>query len=163
MLWLFLWLISWCKILLIDAAYVQLLHLETGWVKGFYEILESPGKDHLRDWGFIHTQTHILCCNVFAIVVWVSPETVRWVNFDWIFLLMHLQGSLDGKSWTNLRVHENDQTVCKPGQFASWPIIGPNALLPFRFFRVIMTGQTSDASNLWNFCICFLELYGYFH
>ncbi|KAL4307925.1 hypothetical protein AHAS_Ahas16G0327000 [Arachis hypogaea] len=29
-------------------------------------------------------------------------------------------GSLDGKNWTNLRVHENDGTVCKPGQFASW-------------------------------------------
>lgn len=75
----------------------------------------------------------------------------------------NLQGSLDGKTWTNLRIHENDQTVCKPGQFASWPIVGPNALLPFRFVRVILTSPTTDASNPWNFSICFLELYGYFH
>ncbi|OMP09694.1 hypothetical protein COLO4_05222 [Corchorus olitorius] len=53
--------------------------------------------------------------------------------------------------------------MCKPGQFASWPVTGPNALLPFRFFRVLLTGPTTDSSNPWNFCICFLELYGYFH
>ncbi|KAG4966653.1 hypothetical protein JHK84_041224 [Glycine max] len=74
----------------------------------------------------------------------------------------NVQGSLDGKSWTNLRVHENDRSICKPGQFASWPIIGPNALLPFRYFRVVLTGTTTDATNPWNFCICYLELYGYF-
>lgn len=36
---------SYCILMqeVIDAAYVQLLHFETGWVKGFYEILESPG------------------------------------------------------------------------------------------------------------------------
>lgn len=66
------------------------------------------------------------------------------------------------EAWTNLRVHENDQTVCKRGQFSSWPIHGPSALLPFRFFRIIMTGPTADASNPWNLCICFVELYGYF-
>ncbi|RYR06241.1 hypothetical protein Ahy_B06g086010 isoform E [Arachis hypogaea] len=72
-------------------------------------------------------------------------------------------GSLDGKNWTNLRVHENDGTVCKPGQFASWSITGPNALLPFRYFRVVLTRPTVDATNPWNFCLCYLELYGYFH
>lgn len=73
------------------------------------------------------------------------------------------QGSLDGKTWTNLSVHENDQTVCKLGQFVSWPIVGPNALRPFRFFRALLTGPTTDISNPCNLCICFLELYGYFH
>ncbi|KAL1315615.1 hypothetical protein AAHE18_16G271800 [Arachis hypogaea] len=73
------------------------------------------------------------------------------------------QGSLDGKNWTNLKVHENDGTVCKPGQFASWSITGPNALLPFRYFRVVLTRPTVDATNPWNFSICYLELYGYFH
>lgn len=72
------------------------------------------------------------------------------------------QGSLDGKNWTILREHENDETLCKPGQFASWPIIDPNALLPFRFFRVVLTGSTTDEANPWSCCICFLELYGYF-
>ncbi|PWA93441.1 BTB/POZ domain-containing protein [Artemisia annua] len=45
-------------------------------------------------------------------------------------------GSSDGKNWTNLKVHENDQTVTKPGQFASLAVTGPNALFHFRYFRV---------------------------
>ncbi|RWW23319.1 hypothetical protein GW17_00012438 [Ensete ventricosum] len=48
------------------------------------------------------------------------------------------------------------------GQFASWPVIGPMALLPFRFFRVVLTGPASGDANVWNLCICFIELYGYF-
>ncbi|PRQ27348.1 putative chromatin remodeling & transcription regulator BTB-POZ family [Rosa chinensis] len=97
---------------------------------------------------------HQLICNYYTLRHDGSRAYMRYWNF---------QGSLDGKTWTNLRVHENDQTICKPGQFASWPVTGPNALLPFRFFRVVLTGPTMDASNPWNFCICFLELYGYFH
>ncbi|WKA09250.1 hypothetical protein VitviT2T_026915 [Vitis vinifera] len=99
-------------------------------------------------------EDHQLMCNYYTLRQDGSRAYIRFWN---------LQGSLDGKAWTNLRVHENDQTMCKPGQYASWPIMAPNALLPFRFFRVILTGPTSDASNPWNFCICFLELYGYFH
>ncbi|OIT33253.1 btbpoz domain-containing protein [Nicotiana attenuata] len=93
-------------------------------------------------------QDHQLMCNYYTLRAFMR----RW-NF---------QGSLDGKSWTNLRVHENDQTICKPGQFASWPVTGPNALLPFSFFRLLMTAPTTDDTNPWNCCICFLELYGYF-
>lgn len=73
------------------------------------------------------------------------------------------QGSLDGHTWTNLRKHENDQTIVKPGQFASWPVNDPASFLPFRFFRVSMTGPTTSEANPWNLCICFFELYGYFH
>lgn len=73
-----------------------------------------------------------------------------------------MKGSMDGNTWTDLRVHENDQTMCKAGQFASWPITAANALLPFRFFRLVLTGPTADTSTPWNFCICYLELYGYF-
>jgi hypothetical protein len=72
------------------------------------------------------------------------------------------QGSMDGENWTSLGIHEDEGTICHPGQFASWPITGPLALLPFRFFRLALTGPTAGASNNWNLCICFLELYGYF-
>ncbi|XP_049362808.1 BTB/POZ domain-containing protein At2g30600 [Solanum verrucosum] len=96
---------------------------------------------------------HQLMCNYYTLRQDGSRAFIRRWN---------LQGSLDGKNWTNLRVHENDQTICKPGQFASWPITGSNALLPFRFFRVLMAGPTTDDTNPWNCCICFLELYGYF-
>ncbi|XP_027330039.1 BTB/POZ domain-containing protein At2g30600 [Abrus precatorius] len=98
-------------------------------------------------------QDHQLMCNYYTLRQDGSKAFPRCWN---------IQGSLDGKSWTNLRVHENDRTVCKRGQFASWPIIGSEALLPFRYFRVVLTGPTTDATNPWNFHICYLELYGYF-
>ncbi|KAI4388508.1 hypothetical protein MLD38_000829 [Melastoma candidum] len=98
-------------------------------------------------------QDHQLMCNYYTLR---QDGSVSYPRF-W-----KLQGSLDGKSWSDLRVHENDQTICKPGQFASWPVIGPNALLPLSYFRVVLTGETTNSSNPWNFCICFLELYGHF-
>ncbi|KAI8020162.1 BTB/POZ domain-containing protein [Camellia lanceoleosa] len=72
-----------------------------------------------------HTDPKLMC-NYYTLRQKGSRAYIRSWNF---------QGSLDGKTWTNLRVHKNDLTMCKAGQFASWPIIGPNALLPFRFFR----------------------------
>ncbi|KAK8646349.1 hypothetical protein V6N13_120139 [Hibiscus sabdariffa] len=100
------------------------------------------------------SQDHQLMCNYYTLRQDGSRAYIR----NWKF-----QACMDGRTWVDLRVHENDQTMCKPGQFASWPVTGPNALLPFRFFRVLLTGPTTDASNPWNLCICFLELYGYFH
>ncbi|KAE9620943.1 putative chromatin remodeling & transcription regulator BTB-POZ family [Lupinus albus] len=98
-------------------------------------------------------QDHQLMCNYYTLRQDGSKAFPRCWNF---------QGSLEGKSWTNLRVHENEWTVCKPAQFASWPITGPNALLPFRYFRIVLTAPTTDATNPWNFSICYLELYGFF-
>lgn len=77
--------------------------------------------------------------------------------------LESFQGSMDAENWVDLRVHDNDQMICKPAQFASWPVHGSTTLLPFRFFRVILTGPTTSDSTPWNLCICFLELYGYLH
>ncbi|XP_031102612.1 BTB/POZ domain-containing protein At2g30600 isoform X1 [Ipomoea triloba] len=96
---------------------------------------------------------HQLMCNYYTIRQDGSRAFMRSWNF---------QGSTDGVNWTNLRVHKDDQTICKPGQFASWPITGPNPLHPFRFFRIVMTGPGTDEMNPWNCCICALELYGYF-
>ncbi|KAK2999675.1 hypothetical protein RJ639_023754 [Escallonia herrerae] len=99
------------------------------------------------------SRTYQLMCNYYTLRQDGSRAFIRCWNFE---------GSSDGRNWTSLRVHENDPTMCKPGQFASWPIVGPNALLPFRFFRVILTAPTTADSNPWTFCICFFELYGYF-
>ncbi|XP_042063988.1 BTB/POZ domain-containing protein At2g30600-like isoform X1 [Salvia splendens] len=96
---------------------------------------------------------HQVMCNHYTMRQDGSRAFIR----NWSF-----QGSMEGSSWTNLRVHEKDETICKPGQFASWPVVGPNALLPFRYFRVVLTAPTTDAANPWILCICFLELYGYF-
>ncbi|KAL7127865.1 hypothetical protein ABFS83_14G279000 [Erythranthe nasuta] len=97
--------------------------------------------------------SHQLMCNHYTLRQDGSRAFMRNWNF---------QGSMDGNNWTNLRVHENDETMSKPGQFASWPVVGPTALLPFRFFRVVLVAPTTDATNPWSLCICFLELYGYF-
>ncbi|XP_020242844.1 BTB/POZ domain-containing protein At2g30600 [Asparagus officinalis] len=99
-------------------------------------------------------QDHQLMCNYYTLRQDGSTAFPR----SWAF-----QGSMDAENWSDLRVHKNDQTICRPGQFASWPVNGPTSLLPFRFFRVILTGPAASDANLWNFCICFIELYGYFH
>lgn len=96
-------------------------------------------------------QDHQLMCNYYTVRQDGSTAFMR----SWV-----LQGSMDGENWTSLIVHEEERAICQPGQFASWPITGPSALLPFRFFRLALTGLTT--SNTWNLCICFLELYGYF-
>lgn len=108
--------------------------------------------DKKRSWWMLDIgQDHQLMCNYYTVRQDGSTTFMR----DWV-----LEGSMDGRNWTSLRVHEDDQTICQPGQFASWPITGPAALLPFRFFRITMTGPAAGCS--WNLCICFLELYGYF-
>lgn len=96
-------------------------------------------------------QDHQLMCNYYTVRQDGSTTFMR----SWV-----LQGSMDGENWTSLGVHEDEWTICQPGQFASWPITGPSALLPFRFFRLALTGPATG--NTWNLCICFLELYGYF-
>ncbi|CAN6202880.1 unnamed protein product [Urochloa humidicola] len=99
-------------------------------------------------------QEHQLMCNYYTVRQDGSTTFMR----SWV-----LQGSMDGRNWTSLRVHDDDATICHPGQFASWPIVGPPALLPFRFFRVALTSPAAGSvPNAWNLCICFLELYGYF-
>ncbi|KAK9135702.1 hypothetical protein Syun_015032 [Stephania yunnanensis] len=69
-----------------------------------------------------------------------------------------LQGSCDGRNWIDLRVHENDPTICKPGQFASWPIHGPTALLPFRFSDLPLAGS-SVVHNSMSLTSCIQTLY----
>ncbi|KAK8956097.1 BTB/POZ domain-containing protein [Platanthera guangdongensis] len=98
-------------------------------------------------------QDHQLMCNYYSLRQDGSTTFMR----SWAF-----QGSMDGEKWTNLVEHENDHTICRPGQFASWPVLGPNSLLPFRLFRVVLTGAATGESNTWNLCICFIEFYGYF-
>lgn len=134
----------------------------------YYTLRHDGSRAYMRYWNFqvkITLQSYIFFNFSLSFVARLRCSYGgKSVQCSVVNLYFHVfQGSLDGKTWTNLRAHENDQTICKPGQFASWPVTGPNALLSFRFFRVVLTGPTMDASNPWNFCICFLELYGYFH
>ncbi|KAJ8625677.1 hypothetical protein MRB53_034207 [Persea americana] len=103
-----------------------------------------------RAWWMVDIgQEHQLMCNYYTLRQDGSNAYMR----SWA-----LQGSMDAENWVDLRVHDNDQMICKPAQFASWPVHGSTTLLPFRFFRVILTGPTISDSTPWNLCICFLEL-----
>lgn len=98
-------------------------------------------------------EDHKLMCNYYTVRQDSSSSFMR----DWSF-----QGSMDGQKWLELRTHRNDQTLCQAGQYASWPIFGSQALLPFRFFRVLLLSPTTSFSAQWNLSLCYLELYGYF-
>lgn len=52
------------------------------------------------------------------------------------------QGSNDLQHWLDLRRHTDDTTIRLPGQYGSWPVAGPAACMPFRAFRLLLTGPT---------------------
>ncbi|GJD06079.1 BTB/POZ domain-containing protein At2g30600 [Galdieria sulphuraria] len=48
-----------------------------------------------------------------------------------------LEGSKDGKSWTVLKEHQNDETLQSPLQRATWRLEEPTSQVFYRYFRVI--------------------------
>eukprot|EP00775_Hariotina_reticulata_P005568 gene5568-5805_t len=74
-----------------------------------------------------------------------------------------LQGSNDLQHWLDLRRHHNDGTIRLPGQYGSWPVLGPAAAIPFRAFRLLMLGPSNSHTSPWAFCLSYWELYGYFY
>jgi hypothetical protein len=54
---------------------------------------------------------------------------------------MLFQGSTDMSHWVDLRRHSGDTTLKLPGQYGSWQVTGPTAAMPFRAFRVKLTGE----------------------
>merc|ERR1719387_2086785 len=53
--------------------------------------------------------------------------SVRHDSSDEFMRNWELRGSTDGSHWTTLRTHENDGTINKPLQCASWPVPGVGA------------------------------------
>lgn len=74
-----------------------------------------------------------------------------------------MQGSPDCQHWVDLRRHTSDTTIRQPGQYASWPVTGPAASVPFRAFRIVLTGPTASLTNPWNLSLSYFEFYGYMH
>ncbi len=70
-----------------------------------------------------------------------------------------MQGSRDSEHWTTLRSHVNDTSISMPGQYASWPVFGHAASLPYRAFRLLLIGPS--ASDPHTLALSNLELYGY--
>ena len=97
---------------------------------------------------------HALECNYYTLRADGSYDFLR----NWA-----LQGSHDGTEWTDLRRHEDDRTFKLPGQYASWPVAGAAATVPYRYFRVFLLGPNSEAMHPHRMCLSNLELYGNFY
>ncbi|KAG2440290.1 hypothetical protein HXX76_004401 [Chlamydomonas incerta] len=76
-----------------------------------------------------------------------------------------LQGSHDLTNWVDLKRHANDTTVKVPGQYASWPVIGPAAATPYRAFRLLLTAPNAspNPASRYNFCLSNVEFYGFMY
>ena len=55
-----------------------------------------------------------------------------------------IEGSVDGATWTTLRVHSNDRSITQASPSAYWPI--DNATSAFTHFRILQTGMNSSGS-----------------
>ena len=97
--------------------------------------------------------------------------SVRHDSSDEFMRNWELRGSTDGSHWTTLRTHENDGTINKPLQCASWPVPGVGARTRegegegegeggWTIFRVVSTGPNASACNPHRLCMTYLELYG---
>jgi hypothetical protein len=60
-----------------------------------------------------------------------------------------LQGSNDLQHWLDLRRHADDTTIRLPGMYGSWSVAGPAACMPFRAFRLLLTGPTQVSTPGW--------------
>lgn len=110
--------------------------------------------DTLSSWWLLDLGAeHALECNYYTLRHDGSTDFLR----NWV-----LQGSNDGMQWTDLRRHIRDQTIKLPGQYASWPLVGPAAAVPYRYFRVLLLAPNAEAANPHRVCLSFLELYGNF-
>ena len=46
----------------------------------------------------------------------------------------------------DLRRHRGDTSLRRPGQTASWPVLGPAASAPYRAFRLLLEGPTAGSA-----------------
>ena len=76
-----------------------------------------------------------------------SPVATESLD-PWFPYLLRLtsppQGSAgEGCDWVDLRRHRDDASIRRPGQIASWPVVGPAASAPYRAFRLLMEGPNA--------------------
>ena len=73
----------------------------------------------------------------------------------------HAQGSNDVDRWTDLRSHVNDTSLVRAGQYASWPVAGHAASVPYRLFRILLIGPNAGGIEQYTIALSGIELYGY--
>lgn len=77
----------------------------------------------------------------------------------WVLRHWHLQGSNDGLNWTTLREHINDSTMEDSAYSeGNWEVNSSASRTPFRYFRIIQTGENSNGYD--TLVCCGIELYG---
>eukprot|EP01064_Diplonema_japonicum_P017962 TRINITY_DN2647_c0_g1_i1.p1 TRINITY_DN2647_c0_g1~~TRINITY_DN2647_c0_g1_i1.p1 ORF type:complete len:448 (+),score=107.92 TRINITY_DN2647_c0_g1_i1:30-1373(+) len=98
------------------------------------------------------------------------PMVAGYYPRDWVF-----EASLDGKTWSLLRKHENDTTLCKSNKWGLWEtqLAGTEGKQDldidsdvfehasrqfFRYFRIRQTGQNSFGSH--ELQLTAIEIYG---
>lgn len=103
-------------------------------------------------WCIDLTAKYRLLCDYYSIQTDGSANVIG----DWT-----LEGSIDGKSWTPLRVHENSKAVFSQGggKEYSWPVDSGNA--GYRYFRLIVSGASAQQPH--KFSLSAIELYGHMH
>jgi hypothetical protein len=88
---------------------------------------------------------------------WISVELVGYTVLPRVYSLRHggnyradalrnwdFQGSNDGKNWTMIKRHHNDDSLNGPFAVMSFPI---SVTRPFRWFRILQTGHNSSNHN----------------
>jgi hypothetical protein len=70
-----------------------------------------------------------------------------------------LEASTDGRAWTTLRSHRNDESLAKTGfSTAGWAVEGGKGA--FSHFRIRQTGKTACGDNDYSLACAGIELYG---
>jgi hypothetical protein len=115
---------------------------------------EGPGSQLSAWWALDLGPGTRLVCNYYTLRADGSADFLR----SWV-----LQGSGDGSIWVDLSRHLNDRTIKLPGQYASWPVVGHTATLPYRFFRILLVGPNPEAPNAYHVALSYLELYGWLY
>lgn len=95
--------------------------------------------------------SHRLVCNYYSLRQDGSLDFLR----NWV-----VQGSNDALRWTDLVRHVSDASIRLPGQYASWPVSGHAAAVPYRYFRILLLPAASGPCTI---ALSFIELYGYFY
>jgi len=104
-------------------------------------------------WAIDLSEGHALECNYYTLRHDGSFDFLR----SW-----SLQGSNNGEHWIDLRRHVGDQTINLPGQYASWPVVGPAAARKYRHFRILLLEPNTKAPNPNHVSLSYIELYGNF-
>eukprot|EP00798_Chlamydomonas_sp_ICE-L_P011410 gene11410-12116_t len=97
---------------------------------------------------------HSLIVNYYTIRQDGSTDFMR----HWV-----LQASSDNQHWCDIQRHRKDTTIKRAAQYASWPVLGPAASVPYRYFRLLLEGPTTSPTNPNNMCLAYFELYGHLY